>query len=92
MNILEGGDSSFIQYVSGSNSLVYNIREPKYKQNNMSYKISRQIINQNLKFLIAISNFDFLIISRLPDITHKRFCTPDGATDPISQMRNVSAI
>ena len=35
MNILVGGDTSFLWYVSGSTPFLYNIREPKYKQNNM---------------------------------------------------------
>ena len=57
----------------------------------MRHLISRQKINQFLKFLIMISNFDFLA-ARLPDIIQKYFCTPDGATDPTFQMRYVSAI
>ena len=74
-----------------SNPFLYNMREPKYKQNNMRHQISRQKINQYLKCLIMIYNFDFLI-SRLPDIAPKFFCTPDGATDPTFQMLYVSAI
>ena len=91
IHILVGGDTSFLLYVPGSTSFVYNIREPKYKQNYMRHQNSRKKINQYLKFLIMISNFDFFI-SRLPDIAQKCFCTPDGATDPTFQMRYVSAI
>ena len=89
--ILLGGDTSFLWYVPGSTSFVYNLREPKYKQNNMRHQNSRKKINQYLKFLIMISNFDFFI-SRLPDIVQKCCCTPDGATDPTFQMRYVSVI
>ena len=71
-------------YVSGSSPFMYNLRVPKYKQNNMRHQISRQKINQDLKLQILISNFDFLL-SRLPDIVQKYFFTPDIATDPTSK-------
>ena len=61
MNILEGADTSSLCYVSGSNPFLYNIREPKYKQNDMKHPISRPKINQYLKCLTFKSNFDFLI-------------------------------
>ena len=57
----------------------------------MRHQNSSKKINQYLKFLIMISNFDFSI-SLLPDIAQKCFSTPDGATDPTFQMRYVSAI
>ena len=85
MNILEVGDTSFLQYASDITPFLYIIRELKYKQNNMVPLISRQTINQYLTFLIMISNFDFLASWR-PDIIQKCFCTPDGATDPTFQM------
>ena len=88
MNILVGGDTSFLWYVSGSTPFLYNIREPKYKQNNMRHQNSRKNINQ-LK--IWYWNIDSSI-SRRPDIAQKYFCPPDGATDPTFQMRYVSAI
>ena len=43
------------------------------------------------KILVMKSKFDFLI-SWLPDIAQKYFYTPDGATDPIFQMRFISAV
>ena len=58
-----------------------NIRESKYKLNNMRHQISTQTINQYLKCLIMIYNFDFLV-SWLPDIVQKCFCTLDGVMDP----------
>ena len=73
------------------NPFLYNIRELKYKQNNMAHLISRQKIKQYLKVQIMISNFEFLVSQR-PDIIQKCFCTPDRATDPTFQMRYVSAI
>ena len=35
-----------------------------------------------------IYNFDFLV-SRLPDIAQKLFCTPDGATSPTFQSSSM---
>ena len=70
MNILVGGDTSFFWYVSGSTPFLYNIKEPKYKQNNMGHQNSRKNINQYLKFEDMISNFD-LSISRIPDTAQK---------------------
>ena len=70
MNILVGGDTSFLWYVSGSTPFLYNIKEPKYKQNNMGHQNSRKNINQYLKFEDMISNFD-LSISRIPDTAQK---------------------
>ena len=92
MHILEGGDTSFLQCASGITPFsMYNIRELKYNQNNMAHLISRQNINQYLKFQIMISNFEFLVSQR-PDILQKCFCTPDRSRDPTFQMRYVSAI
>ena len=59
--ILLGGDTSFLWYVPGSTSFVYNLREPKYKQNNLRHQNSRKKINQYLKFLIMKSNWNFSI-------------------------------
>ena len=97
MNILEcwhtyhfKGD--FLRHVSGSNPFLHNnIWERRYKQNNMKHQISRQKIVQYLEFFILISHFD-LLISQLPDIVQKYFCTPDGAMNPTFQMKYVSAI
>ena len=49
----------------------------------------RLLINSNSWNLITHVVF---FISRLPDIIQKCFCTPDSATDPIFQIRYVSAI
>ena len=56
IHILVGGDTSFLLYVPGSTSFVYNIREPKYKQNYMRHQNSRKkipitkISNHNIQF------------------------------------------
>ena len=96
MNTLEGWDMShfkgnILRHASSSKPFLYNIREPKYKQNNMRHQNSRKNINQYLKFENMISNSE-LSISQRPDIAQKFFCPPDEATDPTFQMRYVSAI
>ena len=48
LNTSHKGD--FILHVLGSNSFLYNIREPKYKPNIMKHQISRHKIVQYLEF------------------------------------------
>ena len=91
--ILEGCNtfhykSDFLPHVSSSKSNLFNIREPKYKENNMRHQISGHKIVQSLKFSILISHFDFLI-SRLPDGVQKWFCTSGGSMDLTFQMKYV---
>ena len=53
----------FLWYVSGSNAFLYNIREPKYKQNIMRHQISRHKIVQYLYFLNSDIPFWFSYFS-----------------------------
>ena len=53
----------FLWYVSGSNAFLYNIREPKYKQNIMRHQISRHEIVQYLHFLNSDIPFWFSYFS-----------------------------
>ena len=86
MTILEEGiHPSFGMFQTRFKPISVQHKGEKYKQNSMRHQISRQKINQYLKCLIMIYNFDFLI-SRLPDIAQKFFCTPDGASDPTFEM------
>ena len=66
ITILKGWDpshfkSDILMLVSSSIPFLYNIREPKYKQNNMRHQNSRQKINRYLKFLIMILYFDIFM-------------------------------
>ena len=79
-----------LKNISSSNSFLYNIREPKYKQNNIGYLISRRQIVQYLYLYNLIPHFDLLIFQLL-DIVQKCFCIPDRAMDPIFQMKYASA-
>ena len=67
-DILDGWDVShfkgyILRHVSSSNPFLNNIREPKYKQNNMGH----QIID--------------LLLTWLPDIIQRCFCTQDKPMD-----------
>ena len=63
LNTSHKGD--FILHVLGSNSFLYNIREPKYKPNIMKHPISRHEIVQYLKFRFWYPIFIFLFLGFL---------------------------
>ena len=68
MNISEGWDIShfkgdILRRVLSSNPFPYNIREPKYKQNNMEHKISKHYIVKYLTIFISDIPFCFAHIS-----------------------------
>ena len=55
MAILEGWDifhfeGDILRHVSSSTSFLYNIKEPKYKENNIGHQISRHKIVQYIDF------------------------------------------
>ena len=57
----------------------------------MGHQISRRYIVQYLIFFKNLIRYFDLLISRLPDIVQKSFCTPDGAMAPTFHVRYAPA-
>ena len=70
-------------------SLLKEIINKYWPTGGIKFQYIRLFINLNSSSLITPI---VLLISWLPDIEQKCFCTPDKATDPIFEMRYVSAI
>ena len=66
------------------------MEEPKYKENNIRHQFLKHLTIQYLNFGYMIPHI-VLLISQLPDIVQKCFCTPDGPMDPTLQMKYVPA-
>ena len=91
MNILEGLEifyfkGDILKPVSCSNPFLYNITEPKNKLNDMGHENSRL---SNFQFFFTLSSHFYLLISQLPDIVQKFFCTPDGAMYPTFRIEYI---
>ena len=78
-------------YVLSTSSPLYNIREPRCRQNKAGYQISR------IGYKCTFDSFDNLIlsivlpISQLPDIAQKATCTQNEPIDVTFRLRYVLA-
>ena len=95
MHLLGGWDIYHLKcdshgHASSSNLFLYNIRGPNISQTIWDIRFQDARLPSIEYSGNLIPHFD-LLISRLPDIIQRSFCTPDGAIDLIFQMNYVPA-
>ena len=79
------------RYILSTSSPLWNIRKPRYRQNNKGYQILRIGYQSIFDYHDSLIPCIVMPKSRLPDVAPKTNCTQNVAMDVIFHLRYVPA-